>query len=104
MLPIQYENTFASGDVGDVGHIVPTVSFTTACFAIGSPGHSWQFTSCSGSSIGEKGMIYVAKVMAAAGARILGNPIIAEDAMGEFKASMGGKEYVCPIPDEVPLP
>ena len=104
VLPIQYENTFASSDVGDVGHIVPTVSFTTACFAIGSPGHSWQFTSCSGSSIGEKGMIYAAKVMAVAGARILENPKIAEVAMAEFKASMGGKEYVCPIPDEVPLP
>ena len=49
-------------------------------------------------------MIYAAKVMAVAGARILENPKIAEEAMAEFKASMGGKEYVCPIPDEVPLP
>src|SRR5262249_15127064 len=31
-----------STDVGDVSWLVPTAGLNTACFAMGSPGHSWQ--------------------------------------------------------------
>jgi len=31
-----------STDVGDVSWIVPTVQMWGACFAVGTPGHSWQ--------------------------------------------------------------
>ncbi|MCU6262931.1 hypothetical protein KWH69_25735, partial [Escherichia coli] len=50
-------NSYGSTDIGDVMHIVPTAYFFTGCTNLGAPGHSWQFTSCAGSSIGEKGMI-----------------------------------------------
>lgn len=42
LLPIEPVDGYGSSDVGDVQHIVPGGSFSTACFAIGAPGHSWQ--------------------------------------------------------------
>ena len=43
-------------------------------FNMGAPAHSWQFASCAGSSIGEKGMIYAAKVMALYGLKLIEKP------------------------------
>lgn len=97
-------NSYGSTDIGDVMHIVPTAYFFTGCTNLGAPGHSWQFTSCAGSSIGEKGMIYASKIMAMFGAKILNNPEIAKKAKEEFDKSMNGKTYKCPIPDDIPTP
>lgn len=101
VLPVLEVADKSSTDVGDVAHIVPTVFFTTACNNIGAPGHSWQITSCSGSTIGQKGMIYAAKVMAEFGRRLLRDPVIIEKATAEFREKMAGKSYICPIPDEI---
>lgn len=102
--PIVDVNSYGSTDVGDVQHIVPGVMFYTAIHNIGAAGHSWQITSCSGSSLGSKGMLYAAKVMAVAGIKALEDPSIVEDAKAEFKEVMKGKTYECPIPDDVPIP
>lgn len=93
-----------SSDVGDVQHICPGISISTAASAIGCPGHSWQVTACSGHSIGLKGMIRACKVMALFGLKVAENPELLRQAQEEFKTSMGGKTYVCPIPAEVPVP
>jgi len=53
-----------STDVGDISWRVPTGGLKTACFAMDSPGHSWQNVAAIGSSIGEKGTLYAAKVLA----------------------------------------
>ena len=47
-------NSYGSTDIGDVMHLMPTAYFFTACTNMGAPAHSWQFTACAGSSIGEK--------------------------------------------------
>src|SRR5690606_28103148 len=62
-----------STDVGDVSWRVPTGGLRTACFAAGSPGHSWQNVAAIGSSIGEKGTIYAAKVLAVTAIDLLEN-------------------------------
>ena len=93
-----------STDVGDVHHMAPGVFFTTACYNIGAPGHSWQNTSCSGHTIGEKGMIYGAKAMAKWGLDLIEKPEILEKAWKEFDEAMGGKKYKCPIPEGLPVP
>jgi len=93
-----------STDVGDVHHIAPGVFFTTACYNIGAPGHSWQITACSGSTIGEKGMIYGARTMAKWGLDLIEQPEILEKAWKEFDKSMGGKKYNCPIPEGLRVP
>lgn len=101
VLPVQEAAVKSSTDVGDVAHIVPTIFFTTACNNIGAAGHSWQITSCSGSKIGQKGMLYAARIMAEFGRKLLENPAIVERAAEEFREKMGGRVYKCPIPDDV---
>lgn len=93
-----------STDVADVQHICPTMMLTTASSCIGAPGHSWQNAACAGHSIGVKGMLYGAKIIAAAGLKLIEDPSILAAAKAEFDEKMSGKSYVCPIPDEVPLP
>ena len=98
------QDGYGSTDVGDVQHIAPGITFGTACWNMGAPGHHWNVTACSGSSIGTKGMIYAAKAMAAFGLKVMGDPELLAKAKKEFDESMGGKHYVCPIPDDVPVP
>ena len=102
--PINYASGYGSTDVGDVQHICPTTMLNTTSANLGSPGHSWQITACSGMSIGQKGMVYAAKIMAVAGLKILEDPSIAEKAKAEFDEKMAGKSYKCPMPEDVPVP
>ncbi len=101
---IASDNSYGSTDVGDVQHIVPGVFFTTATYNIGAAGHSWQVTSCSASSIGEKGMLLASKIMAATGLKLLENPKLVDAAKKEFDEVMGGKSYECPVPEDLPVP
>lgn len=51
-------------DVGDVSKVVPTISISVATTCIGRVGHTWQMTSMSNSSLGYKGMIKAAQILA----------------------------------------
>ncbi len=101
---VRYAMGGGSSDVGDVAHIVPCTSLTTATCNAAAPGHSWQICACAGNSIGYKGMLYGAKVMAVAAAKMYDNPSIIEKAAAEFKEAMKGDVYHCPIPEDVPIP
>ena len=90
-----------SSDVGDCGHVVPTGQFIGACFAPGTPAHSWQMVAQGKSGTAVKGMLYAAKVLAYAGQKIFENPEISEAAHREFIDKTGGKPYSCPIPPDV---
>ena len=102
--PIANRNGYGSSDVGDVQHIVPCVQVMTATCNLAAPGHSWQITACAGMSIGMKGMLYGAKVMAATAMKLVDDPKLVEQAKEEFQQSMKGQSYKCPIPKEVPIP
>lgn len=102
--PISKEIIYASTDVGDVAHIVPTASATVATAGLGAPGHSWQMVSSSGGSIGLKGMVYAAKVLAASGVRLAETPELVKKAKEEFDRMMDGESYICPIPEEMEIP
>lgn len=102
--PIGNANGYGSTDVGDVQHMAPGVMFTTATFNIGAAGHSWHNTACSGHSIGNKGTIHAAKIMAVTGLKLLENPEIIEKAKAEHDKVMGNNKYVCPITPEIPIP
>lgn len=95
---------YGSTDAGDVEHICPGIFFQTACCNVAAGGHTWQNTAAYGSSIGLKGMIYAAKVMAIFGAKVMGDPELLAAAKAEFEESTGGKPYVCPIPEGTPVP
>ena len=104
VLPMLATGDCSSSDVGDVAHIVPTAFFTTACSNIGAPGHSWQITACSAHSIGLKGMLYGAKILAKAAQDLLTEPEILERANAEFKKRIRGKTYQCPLPESMDIP
>src|SRR5262249_62091997 len=68
-----YQDT-GSTDVGDVSWHVPTSGLSTACFALGSPGHSWQNVAAIGSPIRPTGRMVAAKVLALSAAELLQDP------------------------------
>ncbi|MER9600328.1 M20 family metallopeptidase [Mesorhizobium sp. M0244] len=90
-----------STDVGDVSWIVPTAQCQTACFAIGTPFHSWQLVTQGDLPAAHKGMILAAKVMASTAADCIRNPEIIARAKAELKQQTGGRPYLCPIPLDV---
>jgi aminobenzoyl-glutamate utilization protein B len=73
-----------STDVGDVSWHVPTGGLNTACFAAGSPGHSWQNVAAVGSPIGHKGLLVAAKVLALSTVDLLQDPQALKDAKADF--------------------
>jgi len=93
-----------STDVGDVSWIVPTVQMWGACFAVGTPGHSWQLVAQGTAPAAHKGMVHAAKVMAATALDAIRDPALLQRAKAELKERVGGNGYVCPIPDEVVPP
>ena len=104
VMDIQHNDGYGSTDVGDVMHIVPCAQVMTATCNLCAPGHSWQITACAGMSIGYKGMLYGAKVMAAASAKFYEDKGLVEKAKAEFDEAMHGRTYKCPIPMDVPVP
>lgn len=91
----------ASTDVADVSWITPTVQIMTACQPLGTAGHTWQSVAVSGMSIGHKGMLYAARVLALAGSRLMKEKGVLKKARDEFNEKTNGKEYVCVVPDGV---
>jgi aminobenzoyl-glutamate utilization protein B len=87
-----------STDVGDVSWHVPTSGLDTACFAAGSPGHSWQNVAAIGSPIGHKGLLVAAKVLALSAVDLLQDPQALKDAKADFQERMKGREYTTKIP------
>ncbi|MGH4137850.1 hypothetical protein [Clostridium sp.] len=90
-----------STDVGDVSWIIPTVQITTACFALGTPEHSWQMVSQGKSNLCHNSMLQAGKVMALTAIELYNNPELIEKAKLELKDKLAGEKYVCPIPPEV---
>lgn len=90
-----------STDVGDVSWVVPTAQISTACYAIGTAGHSWQITAQSGMGIGHSGMLTAAKALAVAGLLLVDSPETIELARKEFLKRTGGRKYRCAIPEDV---
>jgi aminobenzoyl-glutamate utilization protein B len=88
-----------STDVGDVSWVAPTGQITTACQALGTPGHSWQTVAQGRMGIGHKGMLYAAKVMALAAKDFLQDPELVRKAKDEFKRRRSAVDYTSPIPE-----
>jgi aminobenzoyl-glutamate utilization protein B len=88
-----------STDVGDVSWAVPTVQARGATYAIGTPGHSWQLTAQGKTPAAHKGMVHVAKVMAATAADVLADPALLARAKADHQARLAKTPYVCPLPE-----
>lgn len=93
-----------STDVGDISWRVPTGGLGTACMMAGSPGHSWQNVAAIGSSIGEKGILYAAKTLAATAIDLMEKPELIQAARGDFTEKMEDREYFSFIPKGQKVP
>lgn len=100
VLPMRVFDTNGSTDVGDVSHIVPTIFFKVCCYNMGTNGHTWQATACSGSSMGFKGMLFAARTLAMAGLKVMEQPEIVERAKAEFWEKTADQPYVTSLCDD----
>jgi aminobenzoyl-glutamate utilization protein B len=98
------ETSPGSTDVADVSWQCPTMEFGTTAFILGAPGHSWQHVAASGISLGHKSLIFAAKTMAGAAMDLITRPEVLKKAQDEHQERLRGREYVCPIPDDVNPP
>jgi aminobenzoyl-glutamate utilization protein B len=98
------ETSPGSSDVGDVSWHIPTMEFSTATFVLGVPGHSWQHTAISVTSIGHKSLVFAAKTMVGAAIDLITKPELLFEAKKELKSRLKGQSYKCPIPSDVQPP
>ena len=100
-MPFYSGNEFSPGstDVGDVSRQTPTAEFTAVTFAAHAPGHSWQNVSCGGSTVGDKGTLYAAKVLSDAAVTLFETPSILKAARDEFENRIAFEEPLSPIPE-----
>ncbi len=101
--PFVVRQNMGSTDVGDVSWNVPTVGFSTATWVPGTPAHSWQAVAAGGTSIGHKGMLLAARLLAVTAADLFGNPELRAAARDEFEARRGADfEYRALLGDRQP--
>jgi aminobenzoyl-glutamate utilization protein B len=93
-----------STDVGDLSLVTPLSMLETACFPTATPGHTWGEVASAGSSIGHKGMLHAAKIMAITAMELYANPEHLPKIRKEFTRRTGGKPYVSPIPADINPP
>ena len=87
--PFKFRQKMGSTDVGDVSWNVPTAGFSTATWVPGTPAHSWQAVAAGGMSIGHKGMLLAAKVLAATARELYTSPQLVAEATAEFRDRRG---------------
>ena len=87
--PFEFRQKMGSTDVGDVSWNVPTAGFGTATWVPGTPAHSWQAVAAGGMSIGHKGMMLAAKVLAETARSLYTDPELIAKAKAEFAERRG---------------
>jgi len=87
--PITDELSMASTDVGDVSWNVPTGGVRIATWVPGTAAHSWQAVAAGGMSIGTRGMMLAAKVLAATAIDLFLDPQLVTAAREELERRRG---------------
>jgi aminobenzoyl-glutamate utilization protein B len=90
-----------STDVGDVSWVVPTAQCWTPAWAIGTNPHTWQVVAQGRSPAAHKAMAHAAKTLAATGLSLIESPDLLASIKAEWAENTNGREYICPIPDEI---
>jgi aminobenzoyl-glutamate utilization protein B len=103
-LPEKPYQDAGSTEVGDISWHVPTSGLSAACFAAGSPGHSWQNVAAVGSPIGHKGMMIAAKVLALSAIDLLQDPQALKEAKADLDERIKGRKYTTKVPKDQKAP
>lgn len=93
-----------STDVGTVSWVVPTVQCRAACYAVGTPGHSWQLVAQGKAPAAHKGLALAAKAMAGVAVDVLSQPTLLRAAKDDFAAFRTANPFQNPIGDDVAPP
>ena len=101
LLPQDGSSAHASTDVGDVSWVVPTAQCEVACYAYGTPGHSWERTAQGKTEMAYAGMLIAAKAMALTACDIIETPGYWKTIAEEHKSNLGGEVYTSPIPADI---
>jgi len=72
--------------------------------APGDGWHNWRVTTCVGSSIGMRGMVHAAKLLAISNIEMIQNPELVESAKAELASRIKGQEYVSLIAKDIQPP
>jgi aminobenzoyl-glutamate utilization protein B len=91
-----------STDVGDVSWVVPTLVLSATTAPLDAPWHAWPTVACAGMSIGHKGLVYAAKVMATTMIDLYEDARTVEAIRAEFKEKTKGIVYKPFVPDGPP--
>jgi aminobenzoyl-glutamate utilization protein B len=91
-----------STDVADVSWVAPTLHVTVATSPKGAPWHAWPVVATAGMSIGHKGMVRAAKVLAATMVDLYEQPATLAAVQAEFKAKRGDTRWVAYVPEGPP--
>jgi aminobenzoyl-glutamate utilization protein B len=78
-----------STDVGDISWVIPTARVRTATWVPGTASHSWQAVAAGGMTIGAKGMIVAAKVIALTAVDLFTDPSHVKEARAEVEQRRG---------------
>jgi aminobenzoyl-glutamate utilization protein B len=102
IFPLGAGSSFAVGstDVGTVSWVAPTVQCRVACYAVGTPGHSWQLVAQGKLSAAHKGMIHAAKIMAETAVKLIEDPELLADSKNEHAKRLDGQTFRNPIGPE----
>jgi aminobenzoyl-glutamate utilization protein B len=82
----------------------PSMTFSVATYAKGTPGHSWQAVCTTSTDPALKAGLQVSKYMAAAGLEVLTNPKLVQDAKAELDGYVAKFGYKEPVPKDVKVP
>jgi aminobenzoyl-glutamate utilization protein B len=96
---IPSEKTVGGGtDVGDVSWCAPCCAFGFPTLPLGVGLHTWAVTACGGMSIGVKGAVNAAAILAATGYELMTDPKLREAAKADFEKRKGSIKYVSAVP------
>jgi aminobenzoyl-glutamate utilization protein B len=82
-----------STDVADVSWIVPMLNLRVTTHPAGVPSHAWPVVACSGMSIGHKGMLYAADVLAMTMVDLFTDSQARDAIRAEFREKTKGQPY-----------
>ncbi|MFT3974380.1 MAG: amidohydrolase [Amaricoccus sp.] len=94
----------ASTDVGDVSQQVPTGVFAWPTLPVGIGLHTWPVTACGGMSIGDKGSLATARVLAGCGYDLMTDAGLRKAAKDGFRARRGDAPFVSALPRDRKAP
>ena len=100
--PAPAEPEGGSTDVGDVSWLVPTLHFSATTGVWDSPWHAWPVVATGGMSIGHKGMLHAAKVIAVTAVDLFQDVTLREAIRAEFAEQTKDFVYTPWIPDGPP--